>query len=1027
MPVIKPYQVGFKLTDMFARQTDSDPWKPAVWHDQIRKQLINKAKGSKNQSYAQKRESSTLPEDITSFHADQKDWGEDRSCRPKVLFQFEAPPNWKEAKDEVGMMLHENKIVLDPDNRPVRDFKVIPLTVSSKVEGWLMEAIRRQNHQITPNDFRARMPRDPSGKNLRDSTGKWIGQEKDALCTSGGLDMRMTRWRMSHRCIAWTKKAGSDSFRNYLHSKMTAEQRQANSTEGMQDVTDKGELKNIQSFNLGKYMQRSRKRKTEPLEDTVNDEQEEEGPEKKRSRVLDPRSDEIPRGAQEPTAPTREHGREMDEMVLEDAGKGLEPNHSMKKRDCYMDQSSQEAVHEELGPVSPTLKRGRNVEANFEEDGGGDFDLISPAKKRSRTMLWGSNGTLSGGFEQQTNGSRNMAKPKLRGAGSGLRGQHGGLMRSGNTNFGIALSAYGSSTPRPVPTAQNHMQTQRGGIPGGQTAAHEPELYIPANRMQSHPKYNFQSNVSDLPFESPLYPHAEHHFLENESENLRTEMHINSGPVRMPSPYPVHGTWDGNTALPSGLQQSFNVDIGSHSAEHFIGGLNASRGMQDDGVQLYGSGDHVGAGHLENNAQTQSMYDFLRLHGGSLNEEEQQGVNLRGSSGGHAADAKGNQDIANYLDHFFDQGTLSVRGTHSHVGGDFNLSTQSNLITHPDPHVNFNPGEDKLPHNGREQATAVAEGYITLQPNRYQPQTDPSTSATNDPAQFDLELFNLMYPPPPGIEPLWDEGSGNNNEISAKTGASGEEEDEDQQLQVHETEDNDIGANYGSSGPHLDFDEALNHANEIAQPLNTSVEEETETKGNDNELSKESSGMQSHFDEALGGGDETVRPNMNGDDRSERLSSQDDVNKAITSPAPPEQQPPEDDVARSETEQGKETENHQENELEVDGEFSFLSAGLAGFEATDFGWILEDLEIPQTQMPELLSAPENETSDQPSKEQNVSSLGEQQQDSTPTHSFSLPQKVNWNDPALVASLDGMEFSDEDWASLNWDPNQPWRI
>ena len=217
------------------------------------------AKGSNNESYAHKRESGTLPNDITSFHPNQKDWGEDRPYRPKILFQFEAPPNWKNTKDEVGMMLYGDKIVLDPDNRPVRGFAEIPLTVSSKVEGWLMEAIRRQNHQITPNDFRARMPRDPSGKGLRDSTGKWRGQGKDALCSSGGLDMRQTRWRMSHRCIAWTKRAGSDSFKHHLYSKMTDEQRQANTTKGMNDVANKEELKQIQAFNKGKYMQCTKK------------------------------------------------------------------------------------------------------------------------------------------------------------------------------------------------------------------------------------------------------------------------------------------------------------------------------------------------------------------------------------------------------------------------------------------------------------------------------------------------------------------------------------------------------------------------------------------------------------------------------------------------------------------------------------------------------------------------------------------------------------------------------------------------
>ena len=69
-------------------------------------------------------------------------------------------------------MTHEGCIVLDPDNKPVRGFKEIPVTISTKVEPWLMEAIRRQHSKITANDFRARMLRDPSGKGLQDISGR---------------------------------------------------------------------------------------------------------------------------------------------------------------------------------------------------------------------------------------------------------------------------------------------------------------------------------------------------------------------------------------------------------------------------------------------------------------------------------------------------------------------------------------------------------------------------------------------------------------------------------------------------------------------------------------------------------------------------------------------------------------------------------------------------------------------------------------------------------------------------------------
>jgi len=878
MPVVKPYQVGFQLANMFARKTDSDAWKPAVWHDQIRQDLINKAKGPKNESYVHQRESGTLANDITSFHADQKDWGEDRACRPKILFQFEAPPNWKAAKDEVGMMLHGDKIVLDPDNRPVRAFTEIPLTVSSKVEGWLMEVIRRQNHQITPNDFRARMPRDPSGKNQRDSAGKWTGQEKDSLCTSGGLDMRMTRWRMSHRCIAWTKKAGSDSFRNHLRNKMTAEQRKANSTEGMNDVTDKEELKQIQSFNLGKYMQRSRKRKTETPEETFDDGQDGEEPERKRSRVMDPRSDENLGEVLEPTAPMTKHSHEMDEMAKEYASEGLEPNQPMRKQNYYMDQKSQQVVDEELGQTSPTLKRGRNMEEEFEEVGGEDLDINPPARKRSRNVLRGTDQALDGGSKQRgtpTNRNRNGASSRLMGARSSLHKQYTGPLPSGTKNSGFPHSAYGAPSPRPNPGIQNHTETQIGGNPGGRMIVHTSELYIPDSRTKSYPIYSLQSNAPNLPFDYPLYSHVQNKFLSNGFGNLGNAVNSSGQQVGMVGTYPVHGTGHNGMASPFGLQ------------------------------------------HLSN----------LSTH--------------------------------------FNVDTHTVPDTYSKPGVDFILGTHFNMGTHFNPDGDLNIEEGDIALDDRGQGTTVAEEEIAL---HLQGQNGPSVSATNDLTQFDAESFDLMFPPPSPIEPLLDGGSDNKHEICQQPRASEKEVAVNQELQYDETEDGNK--------------EAVN----------------------------EKSGMQSPFHEALNEFDEIVRPDTSGEEQNERQSLQGEIDEAITSAIS--------------IEPGKEARKAQEDQTEEeDDEFSYLANGLSGFEATHFEWATGDLEMTRMTTPVILSGLENEALEQSSEDQKIGSSVEEHQDFAPDASFPLPQEVNWDDPALVAFMDGIEFTDEDWASLNWDPTE----
>lgn len=199
---------------------------------------------------------------MTAFHPDQKDWGEERPFRPKILFQLDPPKDRKDPTYAVGNMMYNGHLLLDPDNRPIRNFHEIPLTVSSQVEGWVMEAIRRQHSKISANDFRARMPRDPSGKNLRDIHGKWTGPGKDPLSKSGSVDMRMTRWRMKHRCASWVERGGSKRLRDYFWEQLTPENQAANTTEWMSDVTDEMEMKLIESLNLGQYPNRSNRKKT---------------------------------------------------------------------------------------------------------------------------------------------------------------------------------------------------------------------------------------------------------------------------------------------------------------------------------------------------------------------------------------------------------------------------------------------------------------------------------------------------------------------------------------------------------------------------------------------------------------------------------------------------------------------------------------------------------------------------------------------------------------------------------------------
>lgn len=72
----------------------------------------------------------------------------ERANRPEILFQWEKADH-KDPTYIVPDWYHDGKIVLDPDNRPVRKFRNIPDVCSSLLEGGVMEAIKREDSRVT--------------------------------------------------------------------------------------------------------------------------------------------------------------------------------------------------------------------------------------------------------------------------------------------------------------------------------------------------------------------------------------------------------------------------------------------------------------------------------------------------------------------------------------------------------------------------------------------------------------------------------------------------------------------------------------------------------------------------------------------------------------------------------------------------------------------------------------------------------------------------------------------------------------
>ena len=189
------------------------------------------------------REVGRAPTDITAFHKDQEYWGFERHQRPDILHQYEKRDH-KNPSYDVKIWIHNGCVVLDYDNHPILNFRNIPDTLSSKLEGGLQEAIMREDARIDVKDFRVRMPIDPKNK----------GQM--SLPTNSAISMRRSRFRWKAGYISWTKRTGWVDIKNYLDNLLPKECHLANDTRNFRELK-RSEVKKMALMNRGRFLERA--------------------------------------------------------------------------------------------------------------------------------------------------------------------------------------------------------------------------------------------------------------------------------------------------------------------------------------------------------------------------------------------------------------------------------------------------------------------------------------------------------------------------------------------------------------------------------------------------------------------------------------------------------------------------------------------------------------------------------------------------------------------------------------------------
>lgn len=159
-------------------------------------------------------------------------------------------------KYRVNWMYHEGRVILDLDHHPVKDYRDIPLTLSSKVEGGLMEAIRRIDPRITMNDFWARLSAPHSLAHNHQRLTSDRPSETGGPITPNRLNGRMREFRMENSVASFDpRKArmGTKKINEYFWNRMSPAARAANSTRELPKLR-KEEQDEARAGNVGKHI-----------------------------------------------------------------------------------------------------------------------------------------------------------------------------------------------------------------------------------------------------------------------------------------------------------------------------------------------------------------------------------------------------------------------------------------------------------------------------------------------------------------------------------------------------------------------------------------------------------------------------------------------------------------------------------------------------------------------------------------------------------------------------------------------------
>ena len=223
---------------LYQREPGFKEFLPAVYHTDIRRQLIDEASGGGRYRYPHRRCRGTEKTNVTAYLRSNHDWTEDREHRPEVCFQF-GLRTWPTPDYEPEIWMRDGLYVIDGHNRRMRLWRNLPLTISSEECGGFLEAWRREDSRIGLEDMMARMPKE-----------FLKGTRRRKLYGISTINMRMNRFRVNACIKSWNERIGTQTIDSYLEFLLPPDCRAQNSTRGFRDLT-KAEALIAWSLNKG--------------------------------------------------------------------------------------------------------------------------------------------------------------------------------------------------------------------------------------------------------------------------------------------------------------------------------------------------------------------------------------------------------------------------------------------------------------------------------------------------------------------------------------------------------------------------------------------------------------------------------------------------------------------------------------------------------------------------------------------------------------------------------------------------------